>query len=315
MRHREGHRFNPGQRLYRTRPQRGVLRTRKISPVGEGGGLGAPSRRAALPHGVGDEDGAGHQEGGRGKGVALEVGVQVLVVLYEELLEHIRFVIGDVLVDDDGELLLELGKGELSDGLVRLRATCEGVVVRSCGQRLELLCELDVEQPPLGRSSGVQALVAPVVGAVDELVGARLVGCVEQDLRRLEVHVVVGHGLGEQPTEVAGERFGPGGLGLHRGVSSLESELENAITSSEHRQAFATKKPSMHEGFFVVGGEGFEPSKAQGQQIYSLSRLTASVSTRELWPQPTHLASVWQESWERCEYEVYLLVSRYECSP
>lgn len=32
--------------------------------------------------------------------------------------------------------------------------------------------------------------------------------------------------------------------------------------------------------FYVVGGEGFEPSKAQGQQIYSLSRLTASVSTR-----------------------------------
>ena len=29
----------------------------------------------------------------------------------------------------------------------------------------------------------------------------------------------------------------------------------------------------------MVGGEGFEPSKAQGQQIYSLSRLTASVPT------------------------------------
>lgn len=31
----------------------------------------------------------------------------------------------------------------------------------------------------------------------------------------------------------------------------------------------------------MVGGEGFEPSKAQGQQIYSLSRLTASVPTHE----------------------------------
>jgi hypothetical protein len=30
----------------------------------------------------------------------------------------------------------------------------------------------------------------------------------------------------------------------------------------------------------MVGGEGFEPSKAQGQQIYSLPRLTASVPTR-----------------------------------
>ena len=29
-----------------------------------------------------------------------------------------------------------------------------------------------------------------------------------------------------------------------------------------------------------LGGEGFEPSKAQGQQIYSLPRLTASVPTR-----------------------------------
>ncbi len=45
----------------------------------------------------------------------------------------------------------------------------------------------------------------------------------------------------------------------------------------------------------MVGGEGFEPSKAQGQQIYSLSRLTASVSTQEWWPQPTEYARVWQE--------------------
>lgn len=29
-----------------------------------------------------------------------------------------------------------------------------------------------------------------------------------------------------------------------------------------------------------VGRAGFEPAKAQGQQIYSLSRLTASVSTQ-----------------------------------
>ncbi len=29
-----------------------------------------------------------------------------------------------------------------------------------------------------------------------------------------------------------------------------------------------------------VGREGFEPSKAQGQQIYSLPQLTALVSTR-----------------------------------
>ena len=35
--------------------------------------------------------------------------------------------------------------------------------------------------------------------------------------------------------------------------------------------------------FNYVGREGFEPSKAQGQQIYSLSRLTASV--------PTHMVS------------------------
>ena len=31
---------------------------------------------------------------------------------------------------------------------------------------------------------------------------------------------------------------------------------------------------------FLVGRTGFEPVKAQGQQIYSLPRLTASVPTR-----------------------------------
>jgi hypothetical protein len=31
--------------------------------------------------------------------------------------------------------------------------------------------------------------------------------------------------------------------------------------------------------FFMVGRTGFEPVKAQGQQIYSLPRLTASVPT------------------------------------
>ena len=35
-------------------------------------------------------------------------------------------------------------------------------------------------------------------------------------------------------------------------------------------------------GIKLVGRVGFEPTKAQGQQIYSLPRLTASVSTRFL---------------------------------
>ena len=42
----------------------------------------------------------------------------------------------------------------------------------------------------------------------------------------------------------------------------------------------------------MVGGKGFEPLKAQGQQIYSLSRLTASVPTHTR-PKPactTHLS-------------------------
>ena len=37
--------------------------------------------------------------------------------------------------------------------------------------------------------------------------------------------------------------------------------------------------------FFVVGRIGFEPMKAQGQQIYSLPRLTTSV--------PAHVAMIY----------------------
>ena len=45
-----------------------------------------------------------------------------------------------------------------------------------------------------------------------------------------------------------------------------------------------TNKPSnvktrLAACFYVVGRNGFEPLKAQGQQIYSLPRLTASVPT------------------------------------
>ena len=43
------------------------------------------------------------------------------------------------------------------------------------------------------------------------------------------------------------------------------------------------KTPIDHRCFSMVGRQGFEPWKAQGQQIYSLSRLTASVPTRA-WP-------------------------------
>ena len=45
------------------------------------------------------------------------------------------------------------------------------------------------------------------------------------------------------------------------------------------KTAEPNKKADNEVDFFLVGGEGFGPSKAQGQQIYSLPRLTASVPT------------------------------------
>src|SRR3989344_2967729 len=39
-------------------------------------------------------------------------------------------------------------------------------------------------------------------------------------------------------------------------------------------------KTPFQGGFCLVGREGLEPSKAQGQQIYSLPRLTTSVPAR-----------------------------------
>lgn len=280
-------------------PPTGRFAYKKNLAGGRGEESGSHVERGTLPPDPGDEDAAGHQEGQGRHGLAGEVGLQVQEVLCEELLQRIRIIPHDVLMDDEGELLLEAGEGVALGGRSVVADLGERVVHRPACHRHEPGRELDVQEPLLGLARQAKdALLGRV--SVDEVVGARLLDGLHDLPPIFEVvaHLLVGvlriSVVREQCPKAGDERIGVRSLGLHRVSSSLGSEPEKAITNKSHCQAFTTKKPSKIEGFFVVGGEGFEPSKAQGQQIYSLSRLTASVSTHVLWPQPTRRAEVWQ---------------------